>query len=773
MLFSQSTNKKGFVFLVELLIAIALLLAFTGNTNIGETNQTNFVGTIHTKRTASDLMIILDENGLIPNTLDANLTNDEKIETIFSEIQKMLGPTQKARLEIKYFDANISNCQISGNFANCFKTGGTSFPPKGNAIPDKLVTHENIVLVKKQPPANCYIGLASNNNRIFPKELPFKLYFAKEEPYKIYLQGTSGDQNISMGVDINVSGELKCDEHVKIDINAFFPDLGRYPADIMLVIDRSGSMGSSNGYIMSIGNISSGPAFGDDGTYSSNWGGCSNFGNWHDLNTFEIDTNMAENGFRIRTDFYGYNGSCSNARFRLKRPNNTITNSTYGGTYIEVDATAQTGTWTIQGWSDDNVTKYDNNMWYSKMLAAKNTAKQFIDFNDWNSPYDRIGLASFSSSSSLNQQLLAADDANKTRIKNEVDNLNANGSTAMGDGIHEATTELRSNRGRAPDSFQFQILLSDGVNNTGSNPITRANQAANNDIIIYTIGFGSDADETTLRQIANITDGNYYYAEDENTLNEVYEQISTSIGEIVAGQAYDANVIVPVADGIKILSNDANTYPLFLNDKNNLFWDIGTITEDTPWYGTYTLTIPCNSAFSCSDSKRVFPDVGSIISYIDGDTIFHEIEWDVNVTIPFKYRDLTLKILDARLLADNKMFIDVNISNIGYLDSAKTKIGFYLDDIISGNLITEFDSWPLCAGLDNNKPCNSFQIAYDSEVGAEGDIFAVVNHDNSVNECPGNNTQQISCYGSPKTQYFIIDLWVWNEWIKKGFFLQL
>ena len=85
------------------------------------------------------------------------------------------------------------------------------------------------------------------------------------------------------------------------------------------------------------------------------------------------------------------------------------------------------------------------------------------------------------------------------------------------------------------------VLLSDGSNNAGElDPLTAAGLAAEFDIRIYTIGAGTNSvtyipnhgykrneiDEKTLQAIAEETHGRYFRATDEETLEDIYEEIN-------------------------------------------------------------------------------------------------------------------------------------------------------------------------------------------------------------------------------------------------------
>ncbi|NJL54627.1 VWA domain-containing protein [bacterium] len=91
----------------------------------------------------------------------------------------------------------------------------------------------------------------------------------------------------------------------------------------------------------------------------------------------------------------------------------------------------------------------------------------------------------------------------------------------------------------------FIILLTDGDNNAGLDPIVAAEAAAAFGIRLYTIGMGqrglvelplddgttvtlsSDLNEVLLRELAAVGGGLYFFAQDLTDLQQVYAQIDS------------------------------------------------------------------------------------------------------------------------------------------------------------------------------------------------------------------------------------------------------
>ncbi len=88
------------------------------------------------------------------------------------------------------------------------------------------------------------------------------------------------------------------------------------------------------------------------------------------------------------------------------------------------------------------------------------------------------------------------------------------------------------------------ILLTDGQTTTGPDPIEAARMAADRGIRVYTVGIGTTAgeiigsegwsmrvrlDEETLKTLANVTRGEYFYAGNAADLQKIYRNLNTKI----------------------------------------------------------------------------------------------------------------------------------------------------------------------------------------------------------------------------------------------------
>ena len=173
-----------------------------------------------------------------------------------------------------------------------------------------------------------------------------------------------------------------------------------------------------------------------------------------------------------------------------------------------------------------------------RLEAAKDLAIEFIDGR----PNDRIGLVIFSGET-FTQCPLTTDHAVLKNLFRDIHSGMIDDGTALGDGLATAVNRLRGSKAIS----KVIILLTDGVNNMGSlDPRSAAEIAKLYGIRIYTIGIGTlgtapypfqtqfgihyenmpvEIDEPLLKQIADLTGGNYYRATGNTSLREIYKTI--------------------------------------------------------------------------------------------------------------------------------------------------------------------------------------------------------------------------------------------------------
>ena len=170
----------------------------------------------------------------------------------------------------------------------------------------------------------------------------------------------------------------------------------------------------------------------------------------------------------------------------------------------------------------------------NRLEAAKEVARDFIQGRY----QDRIGIVVFSGDAYSLSPLTTDYDLLEDYIDEINFDLIENRGTAIGSALAVSTNRMRE----AETKSKVVILLSDGDNTSGNiDPITAAKLAHAYDIKIYTIAVGKEGsvpfgkdffgrtryvdntlDESTLREIANIGEGEFYRVSDNEALQQVF-----------------------------------------------------------------------------------------------------------------------------------------------------------------------------------------------------------------------------------------------------------
>ena len=183
------------------------------------------------------------------------------------------------------------------------------------------------------------------------------------------------------------------------------------------------------------------------------------------------------------------------------------------------------------------------------MDAAKKVVNEFIEKR----PYDRIALIAFAADAYVVSPLtLNHDWLNKNLKRLEIGEIDSSG-TAIGTALGASVNRLRNHDARS----QIVILLTDGENNSGTlSPIDAADAAKSYSVKVYTIATGkkglvpvaemtrdghiirgqngnpivsrrpmeSNYDETDLKKIAEITNGQFFRATETGDLERIYDE---------------------------------------------------------------------------------------------------------------------------------------------------------------------------------------------------------------------------------------------------------
>jgi Ca-activated chloride channel family protein len=209
----------------------------------------------------------------------------------------------------------------------------------------------------------------------------------------------------------------------------------------------------------------------------------------------------------------------------------------------------------------------------TRMEAAQRAASRFLDRLP---ERFQVGLVTFSSEA----ETLVPPTTDREAVRSALASLNANGGTAMGDGLARALDVIEAARQEAngggaspptttapaapgtttpgsPEAGNAQpavppavtLLLSDGANSAGGDPFVQAERARQLRVPVYTIALGTangvlrqpnafggtriqpvPPDPDSLARIAETSNGRFFEAPSSENLTAVYDSLGSRIG---------------------------------------------------------------------------------------------------------------------------------------------------------------------------------------------------------------------------------------------------
>ena len=152
-----------------------------------------------------------------------------------------------------------------------------------------------------------------------------------------------------------------------------------------------------------------------------------------------------------------------------------------------------------------------------------------VDFIDLLGDRDRLEVLTFNNEI-LQLSPLSELGEKRQDLQRRVSGIIEQGDTRLYDAVLSAYEELEQNGD--PNHIRAIVVLSDGQDTASFKPLEQVlsligQQSESGDSIkVFSIAYGSDADEDVLQNIAETTGGREYFGEPE-TIQEIYKQIAT------------------------------------------------------------------------------------------------------------------------------------------------------------------------------------------------------------------------------------------------------
>ena len=169
---------------------------------------------------------------------------------------------------------------------------------------------------------------------------------------------------------------------------------------------------------------------------------------------------------------------------------------------------------------------------------------------------DRVSIVTFSDHARVLQSPTTIDMHTRRQVLNVIEELSADGGTAMFEGLKVAESQLWS----TPDTHLVRrmVVISDGKATVGPTAPTQLGAVAEvglqRGIQVTSIGVGLDYDETTLNELSIRSSGRLYHVEHSRQLPGIVEQ---EVALLESTAAADAQVEIVPAPGVALVGADA------------------------------------------------------------------------------------------------------------------------------------------------------------------------------------------------------------------------
>lgn len=162
----------------------------------------------------------------------------------------------------------------------------------------------------------------------------------------------------------------------------------------------------------------------------------------------------------------------------------------------------------------------------NKLARTKEALRAFV--GQIKGDRDQVGLLEFASGSKNFTPLRPLQETVRSDLLTQIDQMDPIGGTALIDAVYDAANDLLAQDDQ--EAINALVVMTDGQENESNRSLNDLSDLLqrypNQRLVIFTIAFGSDADENLLQEMAKIGNGQFRRAS-ETDIEELYKIIST------------------------------------------------------------------------------------------------------------------------------------------------------------------------------------------------------------------------------------------------------
>ncbi len=175
---------------------------------------------------------------------------------------------------------------------------------------------------------------------------------------------------------------------------------------------------------------------------------------------------------------------------------------------------------------------------YSRWASLRDAVLGFFDVLETLNPQPRVGLVTWASDMGLASPAVSIDSQlsdDKYPVKYFIENRGDSamqGATNCAAGIDAGVSLLMSDKTK-PYANKILILFTDGQWNQGRNPVLAAQDAAAQGVVVHVVTLLPKANQPDMDEVAAVTGGTHYHANDRAALIAAFEVLARSIPAVL------------------------------------------------------------------------------------------------------------------------------------------------------------------------------------------------------------------------------------------------
>ncbi len=239
-----------------------------------------------------------------------------------------------------------------------------------------------------------------------------------------------------------------------------------------------------------------------------------------------------------------------------------------------------------------------------RIVAARNAAHMIIERLHRD---DIMALISYDSEVTIISPATKAN--NTTQLTQRINQLRANGNTALYAGVRQGAEEVQKFLDKR--HINRVILLSDGQANVGPSSVAELSklgqQIGGKGISVTTLGLGDGYNEDLMSQLANYSDGNHAFIAEPNDLVAIFK---AEFGDASTVIANDIHISIDCALGVRplqVLGREAEI------KQQSIHIRLNQMTADTEKFVILELEVPAGTVGTqrpLLESKMDYFDLG-------------------------------------------------------------------------------------------------------------------------------------------------------------------